>query len=813
MKPLLFSQLASITGGKIIQQHGDEEIQQPATDSRKVLTGEGTLFIAIRGQVHNGHDFIGSLYEKGFRLFMVEEAVETSLFPEASFIRVGHSIRAAQKIAKHHRQQFRFPVVGITGSNAKTMIKEWLYQLLSPEWHVVKNPGSYNSQLGVSLSVWQMQAVHELAIFEAGISKPGEMENLALVIEPTIGILTNLGEAHAEGFENDQEKLREKLKLFDSVKALIYCRDQDLIRAEVEASKIPVFSWGFLGNPEVLFVREENKITGHYKNEVVELFPNHDLAYMENLCHCATLMLYLKMPAAKITERLLQLKAVPMRLELKDGINYSQLIDDTYNNDLGGLKISLDFFSRQQRKNKTVILSDLLQTGLSEEELVKRLTDLLQPQQLQKLIGIGPFFMTHKISFEKICDKLFCWPSTDDFLKELDSASFHEELILVKGARSFQFERIIFRLQQSAHRTVMEVDLHKLTLNLNLFRARLRENVKMMVMVKALAYGSGTEEVAALLQYNKVDYLGVAYTDEGVELRKQRIKIPIMIMNTTPNSFELLFMHQLEPGVFSLRMLQQLIDYAKGREVSAHIELETGMVRLGFQPEDIPELISLLKEHTNIKVVSVFTHLAGADGIAHDDFSNRQAAVFLSGYKKISEALSITPLRHVVNTAGILRLPEYHFDMVRLGIGFYGVNPTGIRIPLEPASTFKTVISQIKKIKKGESVGYGRHGQVKRDSTIATIAIGYADGFSRAFGCGKGCVLINGKRAPVIGNVCMDMTMVDVTDIEANEGDEVIIFGKDLPIQEVAAMINTIPYELLTNASARVKRVFYTESA
>lgn len=812
MQPLLFSNLASLTGGKIIQQHSDEEIQHLATDSRKAIALSGTLFIAIRGLVHNGHKYIESLYEKGFRLFMVEEEINVKDFPEASFVLVKNAIRATQQAANYRRQQFRYPVVGITGSNGKTVIKEWLYQLLSPDWQVVKNPGSYNSQLGVSLSVWQMQDVHQLAIFEAGISKVGEMENLARVIAPTIGILTNIGSAHAEGFANEREKLQEKLKLFSGVEALIYCHDQEFIRSEVLKKKIPSFTWGFSGKPDVFFVREENRITSRYTNEVIELFPVHDQAFVENLCQCVTLMLYLNIPVSQINERLQQLKAVPMRLELKDGVNHSQLIDDTYNNDLGGLKISLDFLARQQRKHKAIILSDILQTGLREDDLLKHLTDLLKPLHVQKFIGIGSFFASHKRAFEKICDTLLCYPATDDFLKELDSDSFREELILVKGARSFQFEKIIHRLQQSAHRTVMEVDLQKLTVNLNLFRSRLRENVKLMVMVKALAYGSGTEEVAALLQYNKVDYLGVAYTDEGVELRKQMIRIPVMIMNTTPNSFELLFTHQLEPGVFSLRMLQQLIDYAKGREVKAHIELETGMLRLGFPPEDWDELIVLLKDNSNIKVISVFTHLAGADEGVHDEFSKQQVAIFLSGYKKISEALAITPMRHVLNSAGIIRMPEYQFDMVRLGIGFYGVNPTGINLPLEPANTLKTVISQIKKIKKGQSIGYGRHGQVTRDSLIATIAIGYADGFSRAFGRGRGCVLINGKRAPVVGNVCMDMTMVDVTDITAAEGDEVIIFGKELPIQEVAAMINTIPYELLTNTSARVKRVFYTES-
>src|SRR6218665_195470 len=810
---LLFSNLASIAGGKIIQQHRDEEIQHLVADSRKAIALKGALFLAIRRFAHNGHNYIGTLYEKGFRLFMTEEKIDAASFPEASFVRVENAIRAAQQIAKYHRRQFHYLVVGITGSNGKTVIKEWLYQLLSPDWRVVKNPGSYNSQLGVPLSVWQMQDVHQLAIFEAGISQPGEMENLAQVIAPTIGILTNLGMAHAEGFQNEKEKLNEKLKLFSGAEALIYCRDQELIQQEVSEKKIPSFSWGFFGKPDVLFVREENKITGRYNNERIELFPVRDQAFVENLCHCVALMLYLKIPSAQIHERIQQLKAVPMRLELKDGINHSQLIDDTYNNDLGGLKISLDFLARQQRKHKAIILSDILQTGLKDEELSERLTDLLKPLHVEQFVGIGSFFMANQKAFEKICDALACFPTTDDFLENLESDSFREKLILVKGARAFQFEKIIHRLQQSAHRTVMEVDLHKLTVNLNLFRSRLRENVKLMVMVKALAYGSGTEEVAALLQYNKVDYLGVAYTDEGVELRKQMIRMPIMIMNTTPGSFELLFTHQLEPGIFSLRMLQQLIDYAKGREVNAHVELETGMLRLGFPSEDLDELILLLKNNPNIKVVSVFTHLAGADESIHDEFSKRQAEIFLTGYKKISEALSITPMRHVLNSAGIIRMPKYQFDMVRLGIGFYGVNPTKVNLPLEPANTLKTVISQIKKVKKGESIGYGRHGQVNRDSAIATIAIGYADGFSRAFGRGRGCGLINGKRAPVAGNVCMDMTMVDVTDIACAEGDEVIIFGKELPIQEVAAMINTIPYEMLTNTSARVKRVFYTESA
>ncbi len=811
---ILFSSLAAICQGSMIQLYKDRQVSDLVIDSRKALLSDQALFFAISGARHDGHEFISSLYSAGMRQFVIEHSIPLDKFPEANFLLVKSATLALQALAGFHRRSFNVPVIGIAGSNGKTIIKEWLYQLLSGDFKIVKNPGSYNSQLGVPLSVWQMQAHHQLGIFEAGISRPGEMENLEKIIKPSIGIFTNIGSAHDEGFSNRKEKACEKLKLFTHVEKLVYCSDNLELHEEVKKTAISTISWGFHADGEYRVKQQDSHITIIDNNQEFEFqLPFTDRASTENALHCIILMLHFKYSAQQIQDRIQLLRSVPMRLELKQGINNCQIIDDSYNNDLGGLQISLDFMGSLQKKQKTLILSDVLQTGLDDYALATRIAAIVFQSGVQKLIGIGPVLTQHQDLFKRKNLEAYFYESTEVALEAISWDAFNREIILIKGARVFQFEKIVARLQRKIHGTRMEIDLNKMVHNLNFFKSRLNPGVKLMVMVKAFAYGSGSEEVANLLQYHRVDYLGVAYADEGVELRKNQISLPIMVMNPTEETYSALISNKLEPVIYSLASLRSLVDFLQGRLCLIHLEIETGMHRLGLEDQNLDEVISILKANRNISIASVFSHLAGADESQHDDYSNTQWKLYQSAYQKISTELGVNPIRHLLNSPGILRMPHYQMDMVRLGIGLYGVNPTTNQFDqLQPVATLKTVISQIKKIKAGESVGYGRWGKADHDMTLATIAIGYADGFSRSFSRGVGSVLVKGKRASVVGNVCMDMTMIDVSGIEVQEGDEVIIFGEGLSIHEVAASIKTIPYEILTNTSERVKRVFFAES-
>jgi alanine racemase len=808
-----FAQLSEICEGELIQLFRDRPMEELFTDSRKAQVSGPSVFFAIGGTRHDGHSFIAELYEKGIRQFVIEKSISLDALPEANVFRASSSIKTLQQLAAHHRGDFTLPVIGITGSNGKTIIKEWLFQLFSPDKKVVKNPGSYNSQIGVPLSVWQLQSHHEFGIFEAGISRPGEMVALEKIIQPTVGLFTNIGTAHDEGFSSAQQKVEEKLRLFSKVNKLVYCADYALIRQAVESSSIPSVSWGIGQKADIQFTRTDRLIQFAWKGEACRLkLPFSDTASIENCLHCVVMMLLFDYPVGTIQERINTLRNVSMRLELKQGVNQCQIIDDSYNNDLGGLRISLDFLSGIQKKKKTLILSDILQSGLSDEKLSQRVCDILQKNDLTRFIGVGPVFSSHRHMFQSLSVPCDFFADTDAALKAITPDQFYQEVILVKGARKFQFERIVNQLLRKVHGTRMEIDLNKLIHNLNFFKSRLRPGVKLMVMVKALAYGSGSEEVANVLQYHRVNYLGVAYADEGVDLRKNHIVLPILVMNATEESFPVLIEYDLEPVMYSLHMLQSFVNFLDGRSARIHLELETGMKRLGFEEPDLPRVSQILKSNPQIKVVSIFSHMAAADESTHDTFSQAQWERYQKLYQFLSRELNIHPIRHMLNSPGILRFPDYQMDMVRLGIGLYGVNPTEEIIPeLKPVASLKTIISQIKKIKPGETVGYGRHGKAEKEMTLATIAIGYADGFSRSFSKGKGCVLVNGKKAPVVGNVCMDMTMVDITGIDAKEGDDVLVFGEGLPLQEVAANAGTIPYEILTNTSDRVKRVFFTE--
>lgn len=814
-----FDQFANITRGKVRVNNCHRQIEHFLTDSRRIVNPKTSVFVAIKGERHDGHTYLSFLFEKGIRTFIIENEIliPSHILNYSSILVVDSSIGALQGIAAFHRQQFQYPVIGITGSNGKTIIKEWLGQLLVEEYKIIKSPKSYNSQLGVPLSVLRMTDRNNLAIFEAGISTTKEMDKLQKVIRPTIGILTNIGSAHDEGFHDRKEKTREKWLLFKDCDTVICCADH-AHNQQTLPDHLNTITWGKDKRADIRITsvsKYGNRMAFDllYENEKVSIpVPFADEASLENVMHCIATMLYLKIPTKVISESLNKLTNVEMRLELKKGINNCYLIDDSYNNDIGGLQIAIDFLKNQPGENKRIILSDILQSGLEEKELYLQLNSILEENEIYSLIGIGEGMIRNANLFS-IQSKFF--ETTNHYLKEIKPEEFSNETILIKGARPFSFERISNVLSEKIHRTVLEINLDALNHNLNYYRSKLKDGVKLMVMVKAASYGNGSFEIANLLQFNRVDYLAVAYADEGVELRKHGIESPIMVMNVPLESFGNILKYNLEPEVYSISQLKRLIDFIRNEEksIKIHIKIDSGMHRLGFEEKHIEELTSILKANSEVQVASIYSHLAGADEERHNVFSKFQVDQFLKISNKIENTLSIHTLKHILNSAGIIRFPDFQLDMVRLGIGLYGFEANQLeQDELLPISTLKTVISQVKDVKEGETVGYGRKGIAVQDTKIATIAIGYADGFLRTFSNGKISLLVNGKLAQVIGNICMDMCMLDVTGIDAKEGDEVIVFGENPTIKQLADAIDTIPYEILTNISNRVSRVFYTTS-
>lgn len=821
--PYSLAQIQHILHAEWLQKARTEgRVEHLLLDSRGVTAPATALFFALPGQRHDGHRYVGQAYRAGVRQFVVSRDIDRTELPEAAVLHVPDTLVALQALTAYHRAQFRLPVIGITGSNGKTVVKEWLYQLTRHHYRVVRSPKSYNSQVGVPLSVWQLREEHTLGIFEAGISRPGEMERLAQIIQPNIGIFTNLGPAHREGFPSDAVKLREKMRLFDSVNSLIVCADHPeiLAAAQAWAAAKPgreLRTWSKTGKPGSLEFRvSSSELGGHSKLETQNsklTIPFSDEASIENACHCITALLALGIPASQFSRRLKHLEPVEMRLELKAGINRCTIINDAYSNDPASLRIALQFARQQSRAGALVlILSDFLQSGTGKKQLYAQVVKALAEHGVHRLIGIGSDILALRDQLPADFPAAF-YPDTGAFLQDLQRHDFHDELILVKGARTFAFERIARRLEQKAHKTVLEVNLGAMVHNLNVYNRLLLPGTKMMAMVKAAGYGSGSAEVAKLLEFHQVDYLGVAYADEGIELRQAGVHLPILVLNPEPASFDALARYHLEPEVYSLALLDELVRFAgKNREFPLHLKLDTGMHRLGFEPADVPALTERLRAHPNLRVRSVFSHLSASDASAHDAFTHAQAAAFTSMYEPIAAALGYRPLRHIANTSGIARFPEYHFDMVRLGIGLYGVGSEALQEQLQVVNTLKATISQIKEIPPGDTVGYNRNGPVARPSRIATISIGYADGLLRLAGNGRYSVLVHGLRAPTIGNVCMDMTMVDVTHIPAaREGDEVVVFGEQPPVEELAACLQTIPYEVFTNIAERVKRVYWQE--
>ncbi|MEO5889276.1 MAG: bifunctional UDP-N-acetylmuramoyl-tripeptide:D-alanyl-D-alanine ligase/alanine racemase [Ferruginibacter sp.] len=832
------SQIEKIVNGKfLLNEDPAAIIEHLLLDSRKLLFPGSSIFFALNGPRRNGNSFIKEVYNKEVRNFIVDESVNEitpDIFPGANFLQVKDAHAALHLLVAYHRSQFNIPVIGITGSNGKTIVKEWLYQLLQEDYSIVRSPKSYNSQIGVPLSVWQMDESHTLGIFEAGISQPDEMQQLEKIIQPGIGVFTNIGEAHSEGFLNVRQKVNEKLKLFIHSDSLIYNADNPDVNIGVHTfannvrrgDAFKLISWSSKGPAFLEIISIEKKYdqsviiandhrsasSGH---SISITIPFTDDASVQNAIACWCVLLHLQIDTSAISKRMLQLRAVEMRLELKQGINNCSVINDSYSADINSLTIALDFLvQQQQHPNRTLILSDILQSGKSNAELYEEVAAILRQKSINRFIGIGPEISRHQDAFSGIPQRLF-FSSIAEFMRQFYSIHFYNETILLKGARIFEFEQISHLLEEKVHQTVLEINLNAVTYNLRAYQQLLKPGVKLMAMVKAFSYGSGGFEIANLLQFHKVDYLAVAYADEGVELRRAGITLPVLVLNPEEATFDVMVQYNLEPELYSFSILSSFQQYLQRSGINnypVHIKLDTGMHRLGFEAKDLLALAGILKGNPVFKVQSVFSHLAASDSPGHDAFTRLQADEFLQGCQVLQKSLGYSFIRHIANTSAIHRHPDLQLDMVRLGIGLYGADSTaGMQDKLRNVSTLKTTISQIKQVSAGQSVGYSRKGLVSEDAVIATVRIGYADGYPRILSNGSGKMWVKGSLVPVIGNVCMDMTMLNITGTGIKEGDEVIVFGEFLPVNEVANWAQTIPYEILTGISQRVKRVYYEE--
>lgn len=830
--------IATLIGAKRVGTT-NANISHMLTDSRSLVFPGATLFFAMKTERNDGHKYIPDLYQRGVRNFVVETLPDTDAdtdsdhqsstlnpqppYGDANFLIVKDSRKALQRLAERHRDEFNIPVIGITGSNGKTMVKEWLYQLLSPSMNVTRSPRSYNSQIGVPLSVWLLNSNTQVGIFEAGISMPDEMSLLHDIIQPTIGVLTNIGMAHQENFASQADKCNEKLKLFKDAKMVIYNGDDALISKCVKSNSFnSTLGWSKNNPQQIFYIKavetcgECTEITYTYKGkESSYSIPFIDEASVNCSIACCAVCLYLKLSPEVIAERMALLEPVGMRMEVKEGRNGCTLINDSYNSDINSLDIALDFMTRRQEqysRNRTIILSDIYQSGESPAALYEKVNLLLEERGVEKFIGIGKEIFTNADKI-KVEEKYF-FHNVDDFLASKAFASLHDEVVLIKGARRFGFERITEQLVEKVHETILEVNLKALVANLNHFRGYMKPETKLVCMIKAEAYGAGAVEVAKTLQEHNVDYLAVAVADEGAELRRNGIKASIMVMNPELTSFRMLFDNHLEPEVYNFRLLDALIKAARKEGLNnypIHIKLNTGMNRLGFDPDaDMDLLISKLKNQTALLPCSVFSHFVGSDSDSFDTFSAHQFEKFEKGSSQLQAAFEHKILRHINNSAGIEHFPERQMEMCRLGIGLYGVDPRDNHI-INNVSTLKTTILQIRHVEKNATIGYSCKGKLERDSVIAAIPIGYADGLNRHLGNRNGYCLVNGQKAEYVGNICMDVAMIDVTGIDCKEGDMVEIFGDNLPVTILSSKLDTIPYEILTSVSTRVKRVYYQE--
>lgn len=828
MGSYLFSEVESLLNGRPLQRHGDPRVDALLTDSRKLLFPESTLFFSLSSDHKDANVFVPSLYARGVRCFIVDKkfSIIPGEMPEANILVVENVLLALQQLTAAHRHRYLIPVIGITGSNGKTIVKEWLYYLLGNSFRPVQSPKSFNSQVGVPLSVWQINEGHDIAIFEAGISKSGEMKNLRGIIDPDIGILTCIGEAHAKGFKSRIEKTEEKLGFFLNSKVLIYGSDDEELDKAVKKFKternpsLELMSWGSrdarVGVKHVEKAGGQTRIELNYgKLHFSVIIPFTDHASVSNAITCCACLLQLNIAPEEFVPWMLHLRPVEMRLELKQGMNDCVIINDSYSADILSLSIALDFLDQQQQfSRKTLVLSDLFESGKEPAELYEQVAAILAKRKLFRFVGIGNLIKSQADKF-KASENILFFENTDRFLEALPGMNFQDEAVLLKGARVFRFEKISHALQQKSHETVLEINLHAIRHNLRAYRELLRPGTGIMAMVKAFSYGSGSVEIANLLQHAGAEYLAVAYADEGNELRKAGIRLPIMIMNPEQAGFEQLIRRHLEPEIYSLSILKSFKNFLRLQGIQqypVHIKLDTGMHRLGFVESDLSELCSLLPDMPEIKVRSVFSHLAASSEAEHDLFTKQQIDQFIQCSDLIRQAVGYDFIRHIANSGAIVRHPASQFEMVRLGIGLYGIDSDpSLQQLLQHVSTLKTTIAQIKKVRAGESIGYSRRAVAVRDMIIAIVRIGYADGYPRALGNGIGKMLVNNMPVPVVGNVCMDMTMLDVTGIDAAEGDEVIVFGEFLPVSLLAEWAGTIPYEILTGISQRVRRDYFEE--
>jgi alanine racemase len=820
MPEYYISKIGEITGKALIKSN--DIIRLLLTDSRRLISPSDTIFFALEGENHNGHDYIKELYAKGVRSFVVSETFKLpDELSDANYIRAADTLSALQHLTQYHRKSFQNQVIAITGSNGKTIVKEWLFHCLSVDKNITRSPKSYNSQIGVPLSVWLLEQDNDIGIIEAGISMPGEMEKLQKIIQPTIGIITNIGEAHQVNFNSKEQKVDEKLLLFNNCKILIYCKDHDLIDRRINQSDlagcVKIFRWSFSKGADLQIskVKKESNctfLTGLYKGKFYNIkIPFTDKASVENAIHVWAALICLNTGHKTISKQMSSLPTVAMRLEIKKGINNCTLINDSYNSDLNSLAIALDALNMQsQHKEKSLILSDLLQTGRDKQELYKNIAELVKEKKVNKIIGIGNDIFVNSGTF-KIPGTFY--RNTGEFIKRISNHNFSNEAILIKGSRQYEFEKISAILEQKTHLTRLEINLDSLIHNLNYYRSLLDTKTRIMVMVKAFSYGSGSYEIANMLQFQRIDYLGVAFVDEGVSLRQSGITLPVLVMSPELGSYDQIIKYNLEPEIYSFRSLELFNDAARRNQEIAypvHIKIDTGMHRLGFLNNEVNSLCTRLTEYTNLKVVSIFSHLAATDEPVHDEFTRIQIERFNKISNKLIKALGYKVLRHILNSSGIERFTEAQYDMVRLGIGLYGASTLN-QDKLKNVSSLKSTISQIKKVPADETIGYGRMGRLNKEVTIGVVPVGYADGLNRRLGNGKGKFLIKNKFVPVVGNICMDMCMVDISDLDAKEGDEVVIFGDDYPVYEVAKQLDTIPYEILTGISGRVKRIYYHE--
>lgn len=813
----VFEDIARLSGGRLLGD-GKQVVRRLVFDTRLVVEGGDAVFFALSDGLKDGHHYLQSAWEKGIRHFVVAEGKPLPSLAGARFVVVPEVLAALQLLGREHRRTFSIPIMAITGSNGKTIVKEWLGQTLGLAERVCRSPRSYNSQLGVPLSLWHLKDEDQLGIFEAGISRPGEMERLREMIQPDWGLLTNIGAAHQEYFASEEEKLDEKLKLFTTCSLIFYGCDQELVRHKMQArfGDKRLLTWGRCEQADLRLLEataepQGQRLSLEWKGQRFScLLPFKDAISRENALPVILVLLYKGYSFEYLSQLLERLQAVAMRMEQKEGVSGCTLINDSYNSDLTSLETALGFLEQVQPSRRCLILSDLFQTGIPDADLYPRVAKMIGDRGIERFIGVGEVLGRYASFFGP--EALF-YDATEALLRDFPKLEFRQEAILIKGARAFQFERLVERLERKQHNTIMEINLDALVHNFNVFRSKLQPGVKTLAMVKAFGYGSGLFEIASVLQHHKVDYLGVAFADEGVELRQAGISLPIVVMNPEEKSFPQMLAHGLEPEIYSFRMLEtwNRMVVQEGRGLSRiHLKVDSGMYRLGFFEEEAGELLAHLRRMPQLQVASVFSHLAGSDEARHDAFTREQAGVFQRFCDQLQGGLEAPFLRHLLNSAGVERFPRLQFDMVRLGIGLYGISAEK-GVVLQTVATLKTYISQIKTVRPGATIGYGRRGVLPEGSRIAVLPIGYADGLSRALSNGRGGVNIGGQMVPIVGSICMDMCMVDVSRLSVKEGDEVVVFGQEPSVSEVAELLGTIPYEVLTGISRRVKRVYFKE--